>query len=113
MVMANQLEIMAVNKQDKKAVVEDVKIPNGSNIRKKEQEKHQEYQGLKEELERIRGAKASVVTMLKGSVWAVAPKLGESVQQNPGITSEISVQKSTILGTTKILCRTHRYPGFW
>ena len=36
--------------------------------------------------------------------------LGERLQQIPGITPEISVQKSTILGTAKILCRTFRAP---
>ena len=44
---ANQSDMMMVNKQNKKAIVVDVTIPCDSNIRKKEQEKLKEYQGLK------------------------------------------------------------------
>uniref|UniRef100_A0A3P9D2Q4 Histone H4 n=1 Tax=Maylandia zebra TaxID=106582 RepID=A0A3P9D2Q4_9CICH len=44
---------------------------------------------------------------------AVTPKLGEWLQQIPGITSEISVQKSAVLGTAEILRRTLKLPGLW
>ena len=50
MVMANQLDILVVNKWDKKVVVVDLAIPSDGNIRKKELEKPKKYQGLKEEL---------------------------------------------------------------
>ncbi|KAK1805761.1 hypothetical protein P4O66_001939 [Electrophorus voltai] len=35
------------------------------------------------------------------------------LQQIPGTTSEISVQKSAVLGTAKNLHRTLKLPGFW
>ena len=44
-------------------------------------------------------------------VGAVTPKLDGWVQQIPGTTTEISVQKSGLLGTAKILHRTLRLPG--
>ena len=59
------------------------------------------------------GVKASVVPVVIGALKAVTPKLGEWLQQMPGITSEISVKLSAILETVKILCRTLRLPGFW
>lgn len=40
-----------------------------------------------------------------GALSAMISKLGEWLQQIPGMTSEIFVQKSTVLGTPKILCR--------
>ncbi|KAF7660183.1 hypothetical protein LDENG_00287560 [Lucifuga dentata] len=42
--------MVVVDKQQKRAVVIDVAVPADSNIRKKEHQKIQKYQGLKEEL---------------------------------------------------------------
>ena len=41
------------------------------------------------------------------------PKLEEWLQDIPGTTSELSVQKSAVLGTAKILRRTLKLPGLW
>ena len=113
LVMANQPDIVLINKQQKKAVVIDVAIPSDSNIRKKEHEKLKKYQGLKEELEKMWGVKATVVPVVIGALGAVTHKLGEWLQQIPGTTSEVSVQKSAVLGTAKILRRTLKLPGLW
>ena len=77
----------------------DVAIPSDSNIKKKEHEKIEKYQGLKEELERMWGVKATVVPVVIGALGAVTYKLGEWLQQIPGTTPEISAQRSTVLGT--------------
>lgn len=42
-----------VDNQRKKAEVTDIAIPTDSNIRKKEHEKLEKYQGLREELDEI------------------------------------------------------------
>ena len=47
-----QPDIVAVDKQEEKAIVVDVSIPSQSDIRKKEREELKKYQGLKEELEK-------------------------------------------------------------
>ena len=47
MVVANQLDIMMIDKRNKKMVGVDVAISSDSNIGKKEHEKIEEYQGLK------------------------------------------------------------------
>ena len=52
-VLANQPDVVVVDKDQKTAVVIDVAVPSDSNIRKKEYEKLEKYQGLKEELERM------------------------------------------------------------
>ncbi|TWW54978.1 hypothetical protein D4764_09G0000270 [Takifugu flavidus] len=83
------------------------------NIRKKEHEKLEKYEGLKEEIERMWGMKATVVPVVIGTLGAVTPNLSRWPQQIPGTTSEISVQKSAVLGTAKILRRTLRLPGLW
>ncbi|TWW57300.1 hypothetical protein D4764_07G0000190, partial [Takifugu flavidus] len=80
---------------------------------KKEHEKLEKYQGLKEGMERMWGMKATVVPVVIGTLGAVTPNLSRWLQQIPGTTSEISVQKSAVLGTAKVLHRTLRLPGLW
>ncbi|TWW72945.1 hypothetical protein D4764_15G0003390 [Takifugu flavidus] len=53
----------------------DVAIPSDNNIRKKEHEKLEKYQGLKEEIERMWVMKATVVPVVIGTLVAVTPKL--------------------------------------
>ena len=50
MVVANQSDIVVVNKPNMKAVVVEVTIPSDSSIMKKEHEKLAKYQRLKEKL---------------------------------------------------------------
>ena len=54
------------------------------------------------------GVKASLVSVVIGEPGPVIPKLGERLQQIPGITLDITVQKRAIPGITKILHRTLR-----
>ena len=89
----------------------DIAVPSDSNMKKKEYEKLEKYQGLKEELERTWKVKAKVVPVVIGTLGAVTPKLEEWLQQIPGTTSELSVQKSAVLGTAKVLRRTLKLPG--
>ncbi len=93
MLVANQMDIVVVDRQWKKAAVMDVAIPSDSNIKKKEHEKLKKYQGL----EKMWGVKAAVVPVVIGALGAVTPKLGDWLQQMTGTTSEISVQKSAVL----------------
>ncbi|TWW59398.1 hypothetical protein D4764_06G0009280 [Takifugu flavidus] len=53
MVVANQPDIVVVDKHQKTVVVIDVAIPSDSSIRKKEHKKLEKYQGLKEETENV------------------------------------------------------------
>uniref|UniRef100_A0A3B3HW39 Reverse transcriptase domain-containing protein n=1 Tax=Oryzias latipes TaxID=8090 RepID=A0A3B3HW39_ORYLA len=113
MVMANQPDIVVVDKEQRKAVVVDVAVPSDGNIRKKEHEKLEKYQGLREELEKAWKVKVTVVPVVIGALGAVTPKLEEWLQQIPGKISDISIQKSAVLGTAKILRRTLKLPGLW
>ncbi len=78
MVMANQPDIVVVDKEQRKAVVVDIAIPSDCNIRKKEHEKLEKYQGLREELEKAWRVKATVVPVVIGALGAVTPKLQEA-----------------------------------
>ncbi|KAF7655229.1 hypothetical protein LDENG_00059120 [Lucifuga dentata] len=83
--------MVVVNKEQKRVVVIDVAIPSDGNIKKKEHEKLEKYQRLKEELDQMWKVKSTVVPVVIGTLGAVTPKLGEWLQQIPGTTSEVSV----------------------
>uniref|UniRef100_A0A8C8DT49 Uncharacterized protein n=1 Tax=Oryzias sinensis TaxID=183150 RepID=A0A8C8DT49_9TELE len=88
-------------------------LADDGNIRKKEHEKLEKYQRLREELEKAWKVKVTVVTVVIGALGAVTPKLEEWLQQIPGKISDISIQKSAVLGTAKILRRTLKLPDLW
>ena len=54
-----------------------------------------------------------MVPVVIGALGGVIPKLGEWLQQIPGTTSELFVQKSAVPGTAKILRRNLKLPGLW
>ena len=113
MLRANQRHSVVVYKQHKKELVIDVAIRSDSNIKKKEHEKLAKHQGLREELEKMWKGKATAVPVVIRALWAATPKLGQWLHLIPGTTCEISVQKSAVLGTAKILRRTLRLPDLW
>lgn len=88
MVTAKQPDIVTLDKQQRKAVVVDIIIPTDGSIRKKEHQK-------------------------AGEVPAVRGALGAVTQQIPGETSDVCVQKSTVLGAASTLRGTLSLPGLW
>lgn len=68
------LDIVMVEKVDRKVAVMDVAVPNGSNIRKKKHEKWEEYPGLREKWERMCGGETPVVPVVIGALGAMTPK---------------------------------------
>ena len=74
-VLVNQPDIVVIDKEKKEAVVIDIAVPSNSNIKKKEYEKLEKHQGLKEELERTWKVKVKVVPVVIGALGAVTPKL--------------------------------------
>ena len=65
---------------------------------------------MKEELEKMWSVKAAVVPVVIGTLGVVILKLDRWLQQIPGTTS---LQKSTLLGTAKIMRQTLRLSGLW
>ena len=95
-------DIVVVDKHQRTALVVDVVFQSDSNIRKKEYKKLQKYQRLKKELVKMWGVRAAVMPVVIVALGAITPKMSWWLQQIPG-TSEISIQKSAIVETAKIL----------
>ncbi|KAF7642936.1 hypothetical protein LDENG_00248050 [Lucifuga dentata] len=74
--LANQPDMVVVDKEQKRAVVIDVTVPADSNIRKKEHQKMEKYQGLKEELERTWKVKSKVGPVAHWSARGCDPQTG-------------------------------------
>ena len=98
-------KMMVVNQQGKKAVVVYVTIPRDFNIRKNEHEMQGETLRTEKGARKDVGINVSGVPVVLRACGAVTLKLGE------GLQSEISVQKSAILRTAKILRRTLSLSG--
>lgn len=68
--------------------------------------------GLKDEIEKLWRVKVSAVSVVIKAFSVVTPELEDWLQQVLEATSEISVQKSSVLGPAEILNRTLTVPGF-
>ena len=112
-VLANQPDIVVVDKSDKRAIIIDIAVPNDCNIEKKEKEKVEKYQPLREELEKCWKVKATVVPVVIGALGAVTPAHSMWLDQIPGNVETSQLQKSVLLGTGKIMRRVLKLPGLW
>lgn len=57
--------------------------------------------------------KATVVPVVNVTLKSMTPRLEEMLHQTPGTTSEVSVQKDTVLGPAKIKHMTLKLQGLW
>ena len=80
--VANELDIVVVDKKEKKEVVIDFTIPSDSNIRKKERRKLEKYQGLKGA---GKGMGSEVISGTSGdwSSQGCDPQVGRVAPTNP------------------------------
>lgn len=107
-VMSNQLDVVVVDKVDKKAVLTDAATPNDSNIRKNENDKFKKYL---EQLEIMWRAKSSMILLVLGALGAVNPRqksgFSRSQEQHPW-----SLFRRCNAGNSKA-SRTPELPGLW
>ena len=111
MIQHNKPDIVIIDKKKKTAVIIDIAVPRDENIKDKEQEKSDNYQPLREELEKLWGMKTKVVPVVVGWPGAVTNKLHSWLSEIPGKVDEISLQKCVLLGACRILRRTLKLSG--
>lgn len=71
------------------------------------------YKPLDELRMKLASQEAAASSLKIGAFGAVTLYLGEWLQQTPGMTSELSIQKALVLGTVTILCRALNLLGLW
>ena len=112
-VIANQPDIVIVDKIKKTASIIDIAVPMDGNIKKKEIEKVEKYQPLREELTRLWQVKTTVTPVVIGALGSITPAHEKWLETIAGKHQSCELQKSALLGTAKILRRYLNLPGLW
>ena len=100
---ANRPDIIVRDLRSKEVWILDVACPCDTNVEKKENEKLSKYTGLKVEVQRMWGAKCTILPIVIGVLGAVTPHCVEYLRQIPGEPDVHMCQKITLLGSERIL----------
>ena len=83
--------------------ITDFAVPGDRRIEDKEKEKIEKYQDLRKELQKIRNVSVKIMPLVVGSFGAIPKQFCNRLKET-GITTETGqVQKTFLLGTTRIL----------
>ena len=97
-------DIVIVNKMEETAIIIDVAIPGDKKTIDKEKKKIEKYQNLKREIQRFWNLKKiDVIPVVLGALGSVTKNLGKYVDKIGIKTDLLTVQKTTLLGTARIL----------
>ena len=110
-VLTNQTDIMAVDKENQRAIIIDIAVPSDYNIASKE--KVEKYQPLREEIERCWKVKTTVIPVVIGALGALTPAHQSWAAQLPAAPGSYQLQKCALLGTAKILRGVLKLSGLW
>ena len=97
-------DIVLVDKVQQKCLIIDVACPGDNRIAEKEEEKLQRYDLLKREIKRLwRMKNIDIIPIIVGALGSITTELGKRIEQ---LNIEIAIeklQKTTLLGTARIL----------
>ena len=97
-----RLDLIAVDKKGRSCKIIDFAAP-GDRIEQKEKDKIGKYQDLEKELQKILNVKVKIIPIIVGTLSAL-PKQFVNILKQIGITvGTAQVQKTVLLGKTKIL----------
>ena len=80
-------------------------IPADRNVVQKEAEKKSKYKSLCIEIQRMWNLKCTIVPVINGATGMVPRSLRKNLETVPGKHSIDSLKKTTILGTSRIICK--------
>ena len=100
---ARRPDLVVVDKKRRTCKIIDSAIPGDSRIEVEEKEKIEKYQDVRRELEKIWNVRVKITPLVVGSLGSIPKKFGSRLKET-GIAAEIiEVQKTVLLGTTRIL----------
>ena len=91
------------NKKEKTCTLTDVAIPADRNVVQKETEKKLKYKSLCIEIQRMWKLKCTIIPIIIGANGIVTRSLRKNLEAVPGKHSIDSLQKTAILGTSRII----------
>ena len=106
MVECRKPDIVVVDKKKKTCLTIDIAIPAAGDNRvgKKEQEKIEKYQELRQEIAKIWGMKkVEVIPVIVGTLGAVSKKIEKWIDKIQINIKVEHLQKTALLGTARIL----------
>ena len=102
-IIARRPDLAVVDKKERSCNIIDFVIPGDNRIEEKENDKIEKYQDLGRELEKIWNVKVKIIPLVAGSLGAIPKQFGNRLKQIGITVGTTQVQKTVLLGTTKIL----------
>ena len=107
LIQSRRPDIVVVEKAKKEYKIIDIAVPNDVRVGTKEQEKVEKYQDLRREIEILWGMKKTeVIPIVVGALGMISKKLEIWIKKIGIKIRTETLQKSTLLGTARILRRT-------
>ena len=95
--------MVVVVKKKRSCKIIDFVVPGDSRIEKKEKDHIEKYQDLGRELQKIWNVKVKIIPLVAGCVGAIPKQFGNRWKQTGITAGTAEVQKTVLLGTTRIL----------
>ena len=96
-------DLVVVDKKERSSKIIDFAVPGDSRIQEKERGKIEKYQDLGRELHKIWNVKVKIIPLVVGSLSAIPKQFGNRLKQIGITAGTAQVQKTVLLGTTRIL----------
>ena len=104
LIAARRPDIVVVIKGERKCIIIDIAVPGDSRISDKEKEKEEKYQDLKREVKRMWNMRSVIVVpVIVGALGSITKKLDEWLEKLDITVNIALLQKTTLLGTARIL----------
>ena len=94
---------MVVVDKERSCKITDFAVPGNSRIEEKDNDKIEKYQGFGRELQKIWNLKVKIIPLAVGSLGAIPKQFGNRLKQIGITAGTAQVQKTVLLGTTRIL----------
>ena len=95
--------MVVVDKKERSCKIIDFAVPGDSRIEEKEKDKIEKYQDLGRKLQKIWNVKAKIIPLAVDSLGAIPKQFGNRLKQIGMKAGTAQVQKTVLLGTTRIL----------
>ena len=100
---ARRPDLVVVDKKERSCKIIDFAVPEDSRIEEKEKDKMENYQDLRRELQKIWNVKVKIIPLVVGSLGAIPKQFGNRLKQIGITAGTAQVQKTVLLGTTRLL----------
>ena len=85
--------------------IDDIAIPDDSNVNRKETEKLSKYKDLEINVSRMWKVRTKIVPIVITALGTIKKALGKNLQLLQGYPSAIELHKLTLMSTTNIICK--------